>query len=98
MSDEIKMNYAMMDEMASAFTKGAGELDSMITEVNQIASILEDGALIGDAGDAFSRACREALGKSVANLKREFQDLERDIRNAVDEMQKADQSARGYYQ
>jgi WXG100 family type VII secretion target len=97
MAERIKMDFAMMDEMAQAFGEGAQVLESIHTEVNNIATLLEDDGLLGQAGEAFSTACRGPLAQSITRLKDKFEELQGDINTAKDEMAQADASVRGQY-
>jgi WXG100 family type VII secretion target len=97
MAEKIKMNFGMMEEMAQAFSDGAQVLESTVTEVNNIAAMLENDGLIGQAGEALSDACRTQLAGSITRLKDKFEELQKDINSAMDEMRSADSSARGRY-
>lgn len=97
MTEIIKMNFAMMDDMAIAFKDGSQVLENVLSEVNQIVSILEDGALLGEAGDQFASACRGPLASSVNRLKDKFEELQSDVIAAKEEMEAADREAGGLY-
>jgi uncharacterized protein YukE len=87
MAEQIKMNFAMMEEMAEAFDIEAQTLEAITADVNDIASMLEDGALIGQAGEALSTACRGPLAGSLTRLQEKF----------LEAMQSAETTASGYY-
>lgn len=97
MSDRIRMNFDLMDEMARAFGEGAQVLEEVFAEVNAIASMLEDGALLGQAGEAFSAGCRGPLAGSISQLKNKFEELKTDIETAKQEMLAADAGSKGLY-
>lgn len=97
MAERIKMNFDMMEEMAQAFGDGAQTLESTLSEINSIAGMLEDGGLLGEAGDAFASACRGPLAGSISRLKDTFDEMRSDVIAAADEMRSADSSSKGYY-
>jgi WXG100 family type VII secretion target len=97
MAEQIRMNFGMMEEMAQAFGDGAQTLESTLSEVNNIAKMLEDGGLLGEAGDAFASACRGSLAGSISRLQKTFEDMRNDVIAAKEEMESADSSSKGYY-
>lgn len=97
MADIIKMDYGQMEEMAQAFSQGAQTLEALTAEVNQIASMLENGGLRGEAGDAFSEALRNVLNPAVQRLHDKFLELQGDIMGALDDMRSADQDTTRLY-
>lgn len=96
MADIIKMNYPLMEAMAYAFDSGSETLATTITELNNIAQMLADGALIGHGGDALEAAIRETLCQVVQKLQAKFDELEGDIMAAVDAMKGADTNVVGF--
>jgi WXG100 family type VII secretion target len=94
MADQIKMDFKMMEAMAKAFGDGMQTLEDVLSEVSGIASMLKEGALIGDAGEAFITACREPLSRSISGLRDKFEELQKDINSAVEEMRAAEKSAK----
>lgn len=90
MTDIIKMDYRHMEEMAQAFAQGAQTLEASIAEVRQIAEMLENGGLRGEAGDAFSAACRHVLNPAVQRLHDKFLELQGGVLGALDDMRGVD--------
>jgi len=97
MQDEIKMEYPLMEEMKRTFQAGREQLQETLTELNSIADKLEGGALLGDAGSAFSEAIRGALTAAVNKLNDKFEELEGDIQYAVDQMRQAEEKAKSSF-
>jgi WXG100 family type VII secretion target len=91
MTDEIKMEYDLMDEMARTFKDGAEKLQDTMSEMLNVAGILEDGALLGDAGAAFTDGIRSKLVPAIQKLVAKFQEMERDIQENVKLMREADE-------
>ena len=46
MTDEIRVVYPDMEEMSRTFQRGAEQLKDTMQEMQNIASVLEDGALL----------------------------------------------------
>jgi WXG100 family type VII secretion target len=97
MQDEIKMEYPLMEEMKRTFQSGREQLQETLTELNSIADKMEQGALLGDAGSAFSEAVRGTLTSAVNKLNEKFEELEGDIQHAVDQMRQAEEKAKSSF-
>lgn len=87
---EIKMDYQMMAEMKDTFQKSAEELDDTLHQMEKVAEMLEGGGLIGEGGSAFTDAVRNALNPKIKELMQKFEEIQRDIGNAVEAMQQSD--------
>ena len=90
MTDEIKMDYGLMEEMAKTFGQGSEQLKETLSEVQSLAGVLEDGALLGRSGDAFAEALRNQLSKAITRLEEKFQELRDDINKAAADMKRED--------
>lgn len=93
MADEIKLDYPLMDEMKRTFASGRETLDQTMKELKDIAQRMEDGALLGDAGEAFSNAVRTTLVEQTQKIWDKFEELEGDIDFAVSQMRAAEEKA-----
>lgn len=80
---DVRMNYSTMEDMAKAFGKAQQQLDETNTEMEKIAKAMEDGALLGVAGDAFREAIRGKLIKRIKVVSAKMKELEGDIKGAV---------------
>lgn len=98
MSQEIKLNYDMADDMRKAFQDGVAKLQETMHEMQSVANLMSDGAFKGRAGDAFVEALRNRLCPSLAKLIDKFQELDEDIAAAVAAMQDAEQTAVSTFQ
>lgn len=92
MSDQIRMDYELMDNMKQAFLQGVEQLQDTMQEMQSIANTLEDGALLGQGGDAFTDAIRGKLSPAISRLTERFESLANRVEQAKAEMQEADQS------
>ena len=97
MSEQIKMDYALMDDMARVFGEGAQTLESVGKQVGSIAQELQDGGLLGQAGEAFVDALSTRLAPAIARLQDKLTELKQDIVAAKQDMADADSTAVGYY-
>jgi WXG100 family type VII secretion target len=98
MSDErIRMNFEAMEEMAKAFKEGAQDIQEMETKVRSAAEAIENGALRGKTGGALGDKLRDDLAPAMLRLKGKLEELEKDIREAVEQMRDADEIAGDYY-
>ncbi len=92
---KIKMEYARMEEMANTFQKGADQLKDTCSQMQGIANTLQDGALLGQGGAAFVDAINGKLVPSINRLQDKFLELQKDILNAMKDMQQADATSKG---
>jgi uncharacterized protein YukE len=77
------MNYSSMENMEKAFHQAHQQVNDSISEMEKLAKTLEDGALLGTAGDAFKDAIRSKLIKRMKVIQDKMQELEQDVRGAV---------------
>ncbi|GAB5494578.1 MAG: hypothetical protein Phog2KO_47930 [Phototrophicaceae bacterium] len=94
---EIKMDYDMMQETISEFLQAANAMDDTKHDINQIAQLIEDGALVGATGDEFSDMLRGPMIRKLTELTEKFEEIARDLQMAVDSMQSNNSSARGEF-
>jgi WXG100 family type VII secretion target len=91
------MDYPLMEEMKKTFAAGREQLADTANELKSIADKLEQGALLGQAGSAFSDAVRGALLGAVTKLNDKFEELEGDIQYAVDQMHQAEEKTKASF-
>ena len=97
MSDIIKMDYGLMEDMSQTFKQGVEQLQDTNQVRQNIANELEDGALLGRGGAAFTDAIRGKLCPAIARLTEKFEELAGDIQKAMDDMQSADNTTERMY-
>ena len=85
MSDQ-HMVYEEVELMAHLFLGAEGELQSLITDLIGISAMLDDGGLIGDAGDEFSESLRSKLVPSIRRMADKFKEEAKDLMGAVEYM------------
>jgi uncharacterized protein YukE len=77
------MNYNSMEAMEKAFHQASQQVQESMTEMEKVAKTLEDGALLGSAGDAFRDAIRSKLEKRMKTIADQMANLEKDINGAL---------------
>jgi WXG100 family type VII secretion target len=80
---DVRMNYDSMESMAKAFHQASQQVHDAIQEMEKVAKTLEDGALLGTAGDAFRDAIRSKLNKRMDVIANKMSEMESDVHNAV---------------
>lgn len=97
MSDEIKVDYALMDEMSETFDRAVAQLETTMNEMVSIAATLEEGALWGRGGQAFSEMLRGEVTNALTALIDKHKELAADVREAKAFAQQADRTAEGHF-
>ncbi len=97
MSDEIRMDYGLMEDMSKTFQAGVEQLQDTLSAMQNVANELEDGALLGRGGDAFTEAIRNKLSPAISRLTEKFQELAEDVNKAMEDMRSADTSTERMY-
>ncbi len=95
--DEIQLNYELADAMITTFKNGYEELQDTSQDIQGIANMLADGALLGQGGTAFVEVIRGSLAPSLTKLIDKFQELAEDVQAAIDAMKEADATAAALY-
>ena len=80
---DVRMNYGSMEKMEKEFKAAAKQLDDSSREMEKIAKMMEDGALHGVGGDAFTAAIQGSLLPVMYRLEEKMQELSGDINGAV---------------
>ncbi len=97
MTEEIKLVYATAEDMIRIFDQGVQQLHETNREMQGIAGMLQEGALLGQGGTAFNEAIRGKLCPAIAKLAQKFQELSGDVQKAIEYMQEADRTSKGKF-
>lgn len=97
MSERIRVNYPALQEMAQHCDSVAERLVQTVQMGRKVAGDMNNGALVGDTGEAFSAALAGPFTSSVMKLSMKFREVARDIRGAIADMQAADRDAGGNF-
>ncbi len=95
--EKIRLVYELAEDMAKSFQKGAEALEETGQEMQNVASTLEGGALLGRAGEAFVEAIRSKMAPSLARLREKFLEMDGDVRVAIELMRNEDEKAAGTF-
>lgn len=93
MSDQIRVNYEALLEMAQHCEKVAERIAQTQGVAMKIAGEMQSGALVGDVGETFAGALSGNFVSSTGKLFAKFIEVSHDIRNAVSDMKAADTKA-----
>lgn len=80
---DLVVDPAKMERMSNVFRNGEQQLEDIMNSILAIATRLENGALVGKAGEEFSEALRTVAKRAFAELMKKFAELSADIDNAV---------------
>lgn len=89
MSVDQRMNYASMREMSRAFREASKQLEQTMQDMKKVSKLMQDGALVGDGGQAFVSAIDGKLMKRLQALQAKMQEMDKDIRKNVEAMGQA---------
>lgn len=96
-TDVIKLDYAKAEQMIQTFRQGREQLQRTLHEMQSLATTLEEGALLGQGGDAFVDAIRSKLCPAIVKLSDKFDELAKDVGMAVKYMQEADKTSKSQF-
>ena len=96
-TDVIKLDYAKAEEMIRTFQQGREQLQRSLQEMQGLATTIEEGALLGQGGDAFVDAIRSKLIPAITKLSSKFDELAKDVGMAVKYMQEADRTSKSQF-
>lgn len=88
--DIIKIDFAKAEDMRKTFKASSQQLDQTIKEMQAIANTLEQGALLGTGGKAYVDAIKTKLIPSLNKFKAKMNELDNDVKAAVDYMKEGD--------
>lgn len=92
------MNHSSMDAMSKAFGEAEKTLEATISEMGNIAKAMDDGALVGLGGQAFTDALNNKLKKRLDALKAKMNELNKDVKKAQQANREAEGTAKGRFQ
>jgi uncharacterized protein YukE len=97
MVDIIRMDYAAMEALITAFKNANSALNDVMKAETGLASRVEEGALIGTAGSALQAAISGPLVKSTNKLAEKMIEEANDCSKAMSIMKEHDQEASGKF-
>jgi WXG100 family type VII secretion target len=91
-ADQIRTNYQALEDMAKHCDGVANRLTQTASIAQKISGQMQNSALIGKHGDVFTQALNLFFAK-VMKLSEKYREVASDIRNASQDMQRADSTA-----
>jgi WXG100 family type VII secretion target len=80
---DVKMNYETMERMSKAFSAAEKQIQDTMRSMQNIAKMMEGGALQGEGGTAFQGAIQQKLIPRLKKLEAKMAELSKDITGAV---------------
>jgi predicted urease superfamily metal-dependent hydrolase len=80
---DLVVDPAKMERMSNAFRNGEKQLEDIMNALIGLANTIDNGALVGKAGDEFAEVLRNVAKKSINEIMKKFGELAVDIDNAV---------------
>jgi uncharacterized protein YukE len=80
------MVYEEVLDMAGICRAAAQQLEETQTVMAGVAARMEDGGLVGEAGNAFGESLRSKLSPSVNRMRDKFLEIAKDLQGAVEMM------------
>lgn len=97
-SREMRMNEAQVNQMIDLLRNTAKKLRDLQGETQSIARTIDDGALLGLAGQSFSRALTGPLNGSVERLAQKLEERANYVEKERDELKRAMAESGNLYQ
>jgi len=97
MSDVIRMEYAAMDQLIAAFHQAHDSLAEVKGVEKQMAQLIENGAMLGAAGEHLASAIAGPLVNATTKLQAKMEEEVQDCRKAMEIMKQHDQEAGGKF-
>ena len=92
MSDKIRVNYPALEDMAKHLQTSSDRLMQSVALSNKIAGQLQNGAMVGDAGEIVVQAFG-IFSQRVTKLGEKYMEVANEIRQAMSDMRAADNDA-----
>jgi uncharacterized protein YukE len=87
---QLHMEYGAAEDMEQRLNSAVAELQELITDMENIANAMEQGDLLGAAGEAFAQGIRGPLTNGINQLIEGYQDGARYVRQEIDDMKAAE--------
>jgi uncharacterized protein YukE len=92
-----RMNYESMKAMSDSFKKAATQLQETIKVMDNIANLMEQGALQGSGGDLFRSAIKEKLEHKLKDIESSMNDMSSNIDGAVEKIREGVSTAKSRF-
>jgi uncharacterized protein YukE len=95
--EEIKLDYGLAEDMVRTFQDGVEQWQETLQAMQDVAKMLEEGALLGEGGEAFVDTINSSLSPSLSRLTDKYLELVGDVRAAINYMREADKQSAGFF-
>lgn len=92
MADQIRVNYPALEDMSNHCKMVADRLQQTASVAQKIAGQMQNGALVGQPGEVYVQALNIFYIR-VMKLSGKYAEVANDIKQAMADMQQADNSA-----
>jgi len=96
MADKIRVNYPAVEDMAKHCQMVAQRLQQTAALAQKLAGQMQNGALVGEPGEIYVQALG-MFNQRVLKLSAKFAEEANDIKQAIADMQQADNAAGGKF-
>mgnify|MGYP000135595758 CR=1 FL=1 len=92
MADQIRVNYPALEDMSRHCQMVSERLAQTAAVAMKISGQMQNGALVGQPGEVYVQALGQFFQK-VTKLSNKFHEVSNDIKQAMADMQQADNAA-----
>ena len=94
---KLKMVYESAEEMETRLKNAVAALQELVSDMEALAISMEQGDLLGAAGEAFANGIRGPLSSGINQLIEGYQDGARYVRVEIDDMKSAESQSAGLF-
>ncbi len=94
---DVRFVYEDLAQLAQLLVQGAQQLEDTARAAQNVANILEQGGLLGKAGDLLSSNLQSRLVPRTMRLAHRFEELSQDVRAAASDMSGEDSKDAGLF-
>jgi uncharacterized phage infection (PIP) family protein YhgE len=91
------MVYESAEEMETRLNNAVAGLQELISDMESIANAMEQGDLLGAAGEAFANGIRGPLTNGINSLIEGYQDGARYVRQEIEDHKSAESQSAGLF-
>ena len=97
MTTDVRMDYADAEKMAAVLRQASEELKALSSRSRHWASVLQEGALLGEAGEALAAAFGSTLSPRVLSLSDKAAEIGQDVLAAIEAFKAATTESRARF-
>jgi hypothetical protein len=97
MSSKLTLVYQTGHEMVERLNSAVAGLQELVSDMESIANAMEQGDLLGAAGEAFANGIRGPLTNGINSLIEGYQDGSRYMQQEIDDHEAAESQSAGLF-